>query len=124
MSHKHGQRWENVVGKELKRWATRIMGEGYTRAEARQMILKDIQEKLHPPGDICIRIKRFVRVPFWHGWTIGYDWKNGAILQFTKTVPYDHKYRNVGLFVFRYVYNSLTWEAKEGRHFVNIGWNV
>ena len=124
MSHKHGMRWEFVVGKVLKGWATSIMQEGHTRAEARQMILEELRLKTAPPDAYRIRIPKFVRKPFLWGWTIGWDWTNSAILQFTKTIPYKDGYTNVGLFFLRYSYSSRTWEAKEGRYFLNIGWDV
>lgn len=109
MSHKHGQRWEFVIGKALKDWATQIMHEGHTRAEAREMILEEIKSKGTPPGEICIRIKMFARVPFMRGWTIGWDLQNRALLQFTKTESYTPgKYHNIGLFFARYTYASST----------------
>jgi hypothetical protein len=125
MSHKHGQRWEFVVGKALKDWATVIMHEGHTRAEARQMILEEIKKQSNPPGEISISIKKFLRVPFLRGWTIGWDLKNRAILQFTKTEPYTPgKYHCIGFFFVRYTYASLNIHSVEGRHWLNIGWNV
>jgi len=123
-TEKDRTRFEHVVGKLLKDWASTIMQDGYTRAEARAMILEEIKSKKHSPDSYWIRIHKFVRVPFVRGWTIGWDWKNGAILQFTKTVPYEHKYFCYHLFFVRYTYASLNVQAKEGRYFLNIGWNV
>jgi hypothetical protein len=117
-------RFEHVAGKLLKDWASSIMREGHTRAEAREMILDDLRARKQPTNQIIIRIPRFVRRPFWRGWTIGWDWNNNAILQFTKTVPYEHKYICWSLFFVRYSYASLNVQAKEGRYFLNIGWNV
>lgn len=119
-----GKRWEYVVGKALKDWASRIMEEGHTRAEARGMILQEIKNKTNPPGEVIIRIKRFVRVPFLWGWTIGWDWKNRAILQFTKTIPFKPGYRNWSLWFIRYSFTSKSIEYKESRTWINIGWNV
>jgi len=39
------KRWENVVGKALKNWATALMQFGMTRDEARDIILSDIQRQ-------------------------------------------------------------------------------
>jgi hypothetical protein len=38
-------RWENVSGKALKDWATRLMATGLTRAQAREQILAEIASK-------------------------------------------------------------------------------
>ncbi len=39
------KRWENVVGKALKDWTTALMRFGMTRAEARDIVLSDIQRQ-------------------------------------------------------------------------------
>jgi hypothetical protein len=45
----HGWRWELVVGKELKDWATRVMvRDGISRKEARQYLLKKIERMDRP----------------------------------------------------------------------------
>ena len=36
------KRWENIVGKALKSWATALMQFGMTRDEAREIILTEI----------------------------------------------------------------------------------
>ena len=123
-SDKDRTRWEHVIGKVLKDWASSIMREGHTRAEAREMILEELTNRKHPPEFIWIRIRKFLRVPFVRGWTIGYDWKNRAFLQFTKTDTYQNKYINWNFFFVRFSYSSLTYEGKEGRYFLNIGWDV
>jgi hypothetical protein len=38
-------RWEFVVGKALKDWATALMQFGMTREEARNIVLSDIKEQ-------------------------------------------------------------------------------
>lgn len=40
-----GERWEFVVGKALKDWATALMQFGMTREEARAIVLSDIKER-------------------------------------------------------------------------------
>jgi hypothetical protein len=68
-------------------------------------------------------IPSFVRREFIRGWTIGWDWRNGALLQFTKDVPFRHRYRLFTCWVFYYSETSKNICNKEPRTFVNFGWN-
>lgn len=67
---------------------------------------------------------KFVRVPFLWGWTIGYDLKNGCLLQFTKDVPHagGHYILNLWAFSYRRSVKHVDRRDKD-RIWVGFGWS-
>jgi hypothetical protein len=62
----------------------------------------------------------FVRLPFFCGWTIGYDLKNGCLLQFTKTIPRRGGHYILNLLVFSWR-RARIWD--KDRIWVGFGWS-
>lgn len=69
-------------------------------------------------------MKRFVRVKFMRGWTIGWDLKNGALLQLTKDTPHQggHYILNLWVFSYRKAVRHVDRRDKD-RTWVGFGWS-
>jgi len=68
-----------------------------------------------------IKDKEFFRSnPNKKGWTIGYDFNNGALLQFTKT-SYTPGYKIISSKIFYYAHATQNIEGKKYRIWINIG---
>ena len=64
----------------------------------------------------------FKRIPIpFSRWTIGWDLKNWALIQFTKTIPYTGNHRIVSCFIFYYAECEMC--AGKTRVWLNIGIN-
>ena len=67
---------------------------------------------------------RYFRRRFLFGWTIGWDLKNRALLQFTKTVSYIPGHFVLELPFIYIAFASRTVAKKERQYWLNFGWNV